>query len=93
MKILMQSIKKKSRSKIGLVCVLAIAALYAILDENESLSEQARHLMTEEEVLRDLRTKDLGDGECEVNPTVDGDPAPSNATKTLLASYPGSGRF
>lgn len=36
--------------------------------------------------------KDLGGGDCSIEPLADIEEAPGNATKTLLASYPGSGK-
>ena len=36
--------------------------------------------------------KDLGGGECDIEPLADFEEAPADATKTLLTSYPGSGK-
>lgn len=42
---------------------------------------------------RALRSENLGEGQCTIDPLVDdADPAPADAKHTLLASYPGSGK-
>lgn len=68
-----------------------------ILSENlnykaHSLDRQKIFGASDEEI-RDLITEDLGGGDCDIgNPTEDAYPAPENATRTLLTSYPGSGK-
>jgi len=89
MKFKIPSIKKIFKSRLSLGLVALSAAYLMIVDVN--LQQRQRMLEDHDMLSRDLKTKDLGGGLCTINPTADGDPAPADATKTLLASYPGSG--
>jgi hypothetical protein len=60
---------------------------------NMNFQQRSRLLQDQNEMLRDLQTIDLGDGDCTIDPLADGNPAPADATKTLLTSYPGSGTY
>ncbi len=82
---------KHVTSKKG-VAFLCIASAY-IMMVNMNFQQRSRLLQDQNEMLRDLQTIDLGDGDCTIDPLADGNPAPANATKTLLTSYPGSGTY
>lgn len=79
----------KSKKAIGL---LALSVGY-IMMVDINLQQKSRMLRDHEELFRDLITIDKGGGDCDIgSPTEDGYPTPDDATKTLLVSYPGSGK-
>ena len=91
--------KRVIKSKRGFVFCAVIATMYMSM-VNTNLNRRARMLQEHQEMMilsgeemRDLITEDLGGGDCDIgNPTQDGNPSPDNATRTLLTSYPGSGK-
>ena len=91
--------KRVIKSKKGMVFYAVIATMYISMVIT-NLQQRARILQEHQEMMnlsgdemRDLITEDLGGGDCDIgNPTQDAYPAPDNATRTLLTSYPGSGK-
>jgi hypothetical protein len=80
------------KSPKGMALMTIVATYVIMVDIN---FQQRSRLLSEynEMVARDLITEDLGGGDCDIgNPTADGNPAPEGSVKTLLASYPGSGK-
>ena len=61
---------------------------------NAKIERRARQLLEEKDRLRELITIDKGGGECDIgSPVEDAPNAPApDSTKTLLVSYPGSGK-
>ena len=94
---LRQRLLRMLRSKRNIIICTIFAMHVIILSENlnykaHSLDRQKIFGASDEEI-RDLITEDLGGGDCDIgNPTEDAYPAPENATRTLLTSYPGSGK-
>lgn len=94
-----QSLLRMVKSKRSIFLYTVVAAIYMMM-VSENLNYRSRILLEHEQMIeasgdemRDLITEDLGGGECDIgNPTEDADPAPENATRTLLTSYPGSGK-
>lgn len=79
----------KSKKAMSLLALLV--AYIMVVDIN--MQQRSRVLRDHADVFRDLITIDKGGGECDIgDPTEDGNPTPDDATKTLLASYPGSGK-
>eukprot|EP00554_Chaetoceros_debilis_P006099 CAMPEP_0194079904 /NCGR_PEP_ID=MMETSP0149-20130528/6024_1 /TAXON_ID=122233 /ORGANISM="Chaetoceros debilis, Strain MM31A-1" /LENGTH=531 /DNA_ID=CAMNT_0038761499 /DNA_START=253 /DNA_END=1848 /DNA_ORIENTATION=+ len=79
----------KSKKAMGL---LALAVGY-IMMVDINMQQRSRVLRDHADVFRDLITIDQGGGECDIgDPTQDGNPTDDDATKTLLVSYPGSGK-
>lgn len=80
------------KSPKGMALMTIVATYVIMVDIN---FQQRSRLLSEynDMVARDLITEDLGGGDCDIgNPTADGNPAPEGSVKTLLASYPGSGK-
>ncbi len=90
MKLNVASMMKFLRSKTALG-LLTASAMY-MMAANYNSAESAHMLAAHEPYRRELRTLDLGDGQCEVDLLEDGMPTPPNAVRTLLTSYPGSGK-
>ena len=84
--------KRLMKSKKKFIFLFIAAAAYMSM-VNTNLEQRAR-LLADHEELRNLWTEDLGDGDCDIgNPNEDiAKPANDDANKTLLASYPGSGK-
>eukprot|EP00554_Chaetoceros_debilis_P008382 CAMPEP_0194103516 /NCGR_PEP_ID=MMETSP0150-20130528/3946_1 /TAXON_ID=122233 /ORGANISM="Chaetoceros debilis, Strain MM31A-1" /LENGTH=552 /DNA_ID=CAMNT_0038790771 /DNA_START=19 /DNA_END=1677 /DNA_ORIENTATION=+ len=80
----------RSRKALGF---LAIAVGY-ILIVDVNLQQRSRLLQEQRELYdRELITLDMGAGNCDIgSPTENGNPAGVDTTKTLLVSYPGSGK-
>jgi len=71
----------------------ALVAVYMFFVNNSRLEERAQELQSHRSLERELLTKLNGDGTCDIgSPTHDANPAAADTTKTLLASYPGSGK-
>jgi len=71
----------------------ALVAVYMFFVNNSRLEERAQELQRHRSLERELLTKLNDDGTCDIgSPTHDANPAAADATKTLLASYPGSGK-
>ena len=83
--------KKKIRSKAFILCSLMAIVGYSMMS-NIDAEQRARELLEARE--RYLITKDLGGGDCDIGSPVDDAPNKpgKNTTRTLLASYPGSGK-
>jgi hypothetical protein len=70
----------------------ALFAVYMFFENNIRLEERAQELQSHRSLERELFTKLNDDGTCDIgSPTQDANPA-GDSTKTLLASYPGSGK-
>ena len=79
----------KSRKALGFLAILIAYVL--IVDVN--LEQRSILLQDHRELYRGLMTLDMGAGVCDIgSPTEDGNPAGVDTTKTLLVSYPGSGK-
>ncbi len=79
------------RSPKGFVFLGLVMVYIFLVDTN--LQQRQLLLADHEEMSRDLITVDLGGGSCDIrSPTQDGEAVPDDATRTLLASYPGSGK-
>lgn len=97
--LLRHKVMRIAKSKRSMLLWTVIAGMYMAM-VNTNLNYKTRVLMEHQEMadatgdeMRDLITENLGDGECDIgNPTEDSDPAPDDATRTLLTSYPGSGK-
>ncbi len=91
--------KSRKKGTTAFFIWLAMAGFYMCMVGN-NLERQSRLLSNHEMMMyevddetRGLITKDLGSGLCDIgHPTMDANPAPPDATRTLLASYPGSGK-
>ena len=80
----------KARPKFFIIAI--VATLYLIMVDT-NLQQKARLLADHKALTRELLTLDIGGGECDIqSPTEDANPRKENATTTLLASYPGSGK-
>ncbi len=77
------------RAAIGILSALAMF----MMSVNYDLIETARMMALHAPYSRELRTLDLGNGQCSIDLSEDAatDPVAENATHTLLTSYPGSG--
>lgn len=95
---LRQRLLRMLKSKRNII-ICTIFAVNMMVSEN-LINYKARNLLENENMtetsgdeIRDLITVDLGGGDCDIgNPTEDAYQAPENATRTLLTSYPGSGK-
>lgn len=68
-------------------------ALFAVYMFVNTRLERAQELQSHRSLERELLTKLNDDGTCDIgSPTHDANPATDGTTKTLLASYPGSGK-
>jgi len=83
--------RKLLKSKGTLIIFIAISVYVIMVDIN---LQQRTHLLQDHKLLfRDLITVDLGDGNCDIgNPTEDGGESSVDAVRSLLVSYPGSGK-
>jgi hypothetical protein len=80
----------KARPKFFITMI--VATLYFMMVDT-NLQQRARLLADHKALTRELLTLDIGGGECDIqSPTEDANPRKENATTTLLASYPGSGK-
>ena len=89
---------KKGMTLLVSMTVVCMVVINLNIEENQRLladhetmvemsGDEMRDLYTDFENFREE------DGGCDIgNPTQDADPAPENATRTLLTSYPGSGK-
>lgn len=84
---------KRLRSRKFAFCSLVLIVAYSMMT-NTITEQQARQLLEEKERLRELITIDEGGGACDIgSPVEDAPNIPTvNSTRTLLASYPGSGK-
>ena len=72
--------------------VVKCFALFAVYMFVNTRLERAQELQSHRSLERELLTKLNDDGTCDIgSPTQDANPA-GDATRTLLASYPGSGK-
>ncbi len=86
MKLLNMARSPKGFAFLGLLMVYIF-----VVDTN--LHQRQLLIADHEEMVRDLITVDLGGGSCDIgSPTQDGEPIADDATRTILASYPGSGK-
>ena len=90
------SIKRRLKTKkleMALTCAFILFVGYSMIN-NTSTEQRARELLEERERLRELITIDKGGGDCDIGSPVEDAPLQpvSGETKTLLASYPGSGK-
>jgi hypothetical protein len=73
--------------------VVKCFALFAVYMFVNTRLERAQELQSHRSLERELLTKLNDDGTCDIgSPTQDANPAAVDSTKTLLASYPGSGK-
>jgi len=86
-------VKKTIKSKKFIFASLVLVVGYSMYS-NATLEHRARKLVAERERQRELITIDHGGGNCTIGSPFEDAPyyASENSTKTLVASYPGSGK-